>query len=237
MISLLQRMDDSASSSPQPSGEPEVRPRPSITVLADAHEEEKQALEDWARGLDWVSWMFASVRARKDRLLLDPKTARRPGIDAEWQEFADTVFRDAVGPQLLTAWEAVVANDIAALVVADHAFSRTLPKDSLRPSLDAGSILLRNTRGARYQGLLGHFRKAQEDGLTPGHFVSVWAAVGHFFQLSLANVIAEYLRLEWEMATRHLHRPAEPVGRHSIAGLTRQLMHAPDRELRLVRQG
>lgn len=230
-------MDDSASTSPRKSAETDVRPRASIVVLAEAHEAETQALEDWARGLDWVSWMFASVRARKDRLLFDPKAMKRPGIEAEWQMFADALFHDVVGPQLLTAWEAVVANDLAALEDADRAFSSILSKAILQPSLDAGSILLRNTRGARYQGLLGHFRKAQEEGLAPGHFVTVWATVGHFFQLSLANVIAEYLRLEWEMATRHLHQPAEPVGRHSIAGLTRQVMHAPGRDLRLVRQG
>ncbi len=75
-----------------------------------------------------------------------------------------------------------------------------------------------------------------EEGRCDGHIAIVWAAVGHFFQLSLTNVIAEYIRLEWDIAMRDVLAPAPPSGKYSIAGLTSQIMHDASAEsaLRVV---
>ena len=62
-------------------------------------------------------------------------------------------------------------------------------------------MLLKSTKHARYQGVLGRLREAVEQSRCDGHIAIVWAAVGHLFQLSLTNVIAEYLRLEWDMVS------------------------------------
>jgi hypothetical protein len=95
-------------------------------------------------------------------------------------------------------------------------------------------LLLRSTHRARYQGVLHHYRKSQSDGSAPGNFLIVWAAVGHFFQLSLANVVAEYLRLDWTMAAREFGYANEPEGVHSIAKITSQVMQESGNRLKLM---
>ena len=91
--------------------------------------------------------------------------------------------------------------------------------------MKAGAVLLKSTKHARYQGVLGRLREAVEQGRCEGHIAIVWAAVGHFFQLSLTNGIAEYLRLEWDMAARDTHVQVPYAGKFSIAGLTSRIMH------------
>ena len=84
--------------------------------------------------------------------------------------------------------------------------------------------------------MLGRLREAVDQGRCDGHIAIVWAAVGHFFQLSLTNVIAEYLRLEWDMVARDAHVQAPYAGKYSIAGLTSRIMHHASAEsaLRVV---
>jgi hypothetical protein len=180
---------------------------PSITLLPPPHEtaDDAQIIEDWARGLDWVKWLLGSVRARTEVLMVE-------GV--AWDEFADGVLRETIGPALKSAWQAALAGDLAGLIAADERLSAQLPPELAQRSIQAGAVLLKSTRHARYQAVLGRLREA----------------VGHFFQLSLTNVIAEYLHLEWDIATRDLEHREKPTGRHSIAGLTSQVMRGTQAE-------
>jgi hypothetical protein len=74
--------------------------------------------------------------------------------------------------------------------------------------------------------VLGHFRDQITAGRCEGHLAIVWAAVGNFFHLSLANVIAEYLRLEWEIGTRDDLKRREP----NFGLLTRDVLFGRMRE-------
>lgn len=193
---------------------------PSITLLPppdDKQAEDHQVIEEWARGLDWVKWLLGSVRARTEVLMVE---------DLAWEDFADGLLRDAVGPALRAAWHAAHSGNVEGLITADAALTTKLPAEIAQRSQHAGAVLLRSTRQARYQAILGRLREAVEQGRCSGHIAIVWATVGHFFQLSLANVIAEYLHLEWDIATRDHARCPHPAGRYSIAGLTSQTMHS-----------
>ena len=204
-----------------------------VTVLADGDETAAEALEDWSRGLDWVHWLFSSVRQRLPHLHFAPPsltrlhgsaTVAQLRLASAWDAFAETTLVHVLGPAMTAAWQAVQRGDATALMNLDRGLAAQLPGAMVQPSLEAGSLLLRSTRGARYQGMLGRYRSAQEEGSTPGHFIFVWAAVGHFFQLGRTNVIAEYLRLEWDMAARHVCRDAQPLSLEKLTRLTSRLM-------------
>ena len=251
-------MDDDlhASSKASGAGGPRLRLLPSITILAEADETEVTALEDWARGLDWVHWLFSSIRHRLGHLYFAPAGATKDGpllnraactgtgasvfkahpspLLAGWQNLALGQMRSLLGPTLIRAWQAARKGNAEELVALDHELSTRLPGDQLERSLKAGALLLRSTQRARYQGVLHHYRKSQHEGGAPGHFLIVWAAVGHFFQLSLANVLAEYLRLEWTMAARDFGNASEPDGSHSITRLTGLLMKEGGKGLKLM---
>lgn len=160
-----------------------------------------EIVEEWARGLDWVHWLLGSVRARTEHLMMN---------GGGWTGYAEGAFRAAVGPALEKAWSAAHANDLEALRAADAELGARLGAEDRARSIRAGALLLKSTRHARYQGILGHFRDQIALGAAEGHLATVWAAVGHFFHLSLANVIAEYLRLEWEIGTRGHAKRQEP---------------------------
>jgi hypothetical protein len=191
---------------------------PPITLLPTPHDtaDDAQIIEDWSRGLDWVKWMLGSVRARMEVLLVEDV--------AEWNDFAEGLLREAIGPALKSAWRSAHANDLAGLITAATQLSSQLSPDLCQRSLQAGAVLLKSTKHARYQGVLGRLREAVEQGSCDGHIGIVWAAVGHFFQLSLTNVIAEYLRLEWDMVSRDTHVQIPYAGKLSIAGLTSRVM-------------
>lgn len=191
---------------------------PTITLLPTPHEtaEDERIIEDWSRGLDWVKWLLGSVRARMEVLTVE-------NVEV-WNDFAEGPLREAIGPALKSAWQGARANDLAGIIKAATVLSARLPVDARQRSLQAGATLLKSTKHARYQGVLGRLREAVEQGRCEGHIAIVWAAVGHFFQLSLTNVIAEYLRLEWDIATREAPEPAPYAGKFSIAGLTSQVM-------------
>jgi len=223
-------MDDTADRSAEPPAPPALRLLTPVTVLVDADETVADALDDWSRGLEWVCWLFSSVRQRMEHLHFAP-----PGpLPPAWAAFAQGHVRSHLGPHLIAAAQAVLSGDLERLKALDHQLSGRLDPAQAARSREAGGILLRNTRGARYQGILGRYRSAQEAGQTPGHFLTVWAGVGNFFQLSLANVIAEYLRLEWDMAARHLPEKDAALSHDSIASLTRQILHGQKLALRVV---
>jgi len=208
---------------------------PSITILPAPHDsgDELQAVEDWARGLDWVRWLLSSVRARMDVLMVRTDAA---ATLAAWDDFAGGIMPGTISPALKSAWWAAHAGDLEALIAADEALGGRLPRDLALRSVRAGAVLLKSTRHARYQGVLARLREAVHEGRCAGHIAVVWATVGHFFQLSLANVIAEYLHLEWDIATRDEPWLDKPDGRHSFAVLTSVVMRHLDAEpvLRVV---
>lgn len=188
-----------------------------LYLLPLPHEaaDDAQAVKDWACGLDWVRWLLSSVRARTEMLMVE---------HGSWEDFADGLLCEAVGPALKNAWLAAEAGDLAQLVATDAELSSRLSAGQNARSIRAGAVLLKSTRHARYQAVLGRLREAVGQGDCVGHFAVVWAVVAHFFQLSLANVVAEYLHLEWAILARDDGHRERPVGRHSIAGLTSQIM-------------
>ncbi len=227
-------------------------PLRSVTVLAEAGESAETALEDWSRGLDWVRWLFSSIRHRQEGIHFHAVDLPRPSLyprapitrqalAARWESFVQKDLKGPLGLPLIQAWEAARDQDLARLLELDAGLSAMLTGQALKDSREAGARLLQGTRGARYQGLLGRYRaeqeKAPDQGGTPGHFFIVWAAVGHFFQLSLASVIAEYVRLEWDLAVHHLPTEAAPLSAEKIASLTSSLMHTPGVGLRLLEAG
>jgi hypothetical protein len=192
---------------------------PSITLLPTPHDkaDDMQIIEDWSRGLDWVKWLLGSVRARMEMLSIEEVE--------DWDDFGESLLRESLGSALKSAWRSAYANDLAGLIAAAAKLSSQLPSETCQRSLQAGAVLLKSTKHARYQGVLGRLREAVEQGRCDGHIAIVWAAVGHFFQLSLTNVIAEYLRLEWDIVTRDAPAPAPFAGKSSIGGLTSRIMH------------
>ena len=203
---------------------------PTITLLPTPHEtaEDEQIIEDWSRGLDWVKWLLGSVRARMEVLLVEDV--------AEWNDFGEGHLREAIGPALKSAWQSARANDLPGLIATAAKLSAQLSPEVCQRSLQAGAVLLKSTKHARYQGVLGRLREAVEQGKCEGHIAIVWAAVGHFFQLSLTNVIAEYLRLEWDIVARDTQVQVPYAGKFSIAGLTSRIMSEASSEsaLRVV---
>lgn len=196
----------------------------SLTVLPPPQDEklpDVQIIEDWARGLEWVKWLLGSVRARTSLLMV----AGRPRpVQFAWADFADGVLQDLLGPALKEAWEYAQAGDLPGLLEVDKRLSASLSPEMVERSAQAGAVLLKSTQHARYQAVLGRYRDAVGSGRSDGHIVVVWAAVGNFFQLSLANVIAEYLHLEWDIATRDSLWMAKPKDRLGITALTGMVM-------------
>jgi len=194
-----------------------------LTLLPPPEDQrgEVEIVEEWARGLDWVHWLLGSVRARTDHLSLN---------GGGWQSFTDGLFREKIAPALEAAWSAAHAGDLDALLAADADLDAALSPDENKRSRQAGAVLLKSTSKARYQGVLGHFRDHIAAGSSEGHFAIVWAAVGNFFHLSLANVIAEYLRLEWEIGTRDDLKRREP----NFGLLTREVLFGRMREPKVI---
>jgi hypothetical protein len=213
---------------PAPAG----RSLASLTLLADADESESQAMEDWSRGLDWVQWLLSGIRRRREHLHFLPKGGGpMRQFRADWDVFVSQRLPEVLTPHLMRAWQAVLHNDLNALQHADHAFSGRLEGSEAEASKEAGRLLFKATRQARYQGVLGHYRRACESGQSPGHFLTAWAAVAHFFQLSLTNLVSEYLRLEWSLATRAQVDAALPV---DLARLVADLLKPQLAEIRVV---
>ncbi|MBX7206975.1 MAG: hypothetical protein K1X78_01580 [Verrucomicrobiaceae bacterium] len=181
-------------------------------------------VEDLAAGIAWVRWLLQSVRARCQQVCFAPDQPDESTVGSSWSQFSVDHYLPLIGPQITEAWHVAVARDHEALTHVDMMLDERLPARVVSSSRAAGAVLLRTTRGARYQGVLGHYRAAVEAGGAPGHFIVVWAAVGCFFQLSLANVLAEHLRLEWDIATRDLAQAPPPEGTHSFAALVRSTL-------------
>ena len=232
MIRLLQRMDNKVPRQPSAETLPAGHTLSSVTLLAEAHESAEQALGDWARGLDWVEWLFSGIRQRMTHLHFQPPTSTELlRFQIAWEQFVQESLQNLLIPQLTQAWQTAEAMQLEALISADAKFDSGISEAEKKQSLEAGRLLLKATRGARYQGILKQYRMAVEEGRAPGHFLCVWATVGHFFQLSLTNLVAEYLRLEWQTATRDL--PGSP-SLNQLPQLTSRLLRNHSPALRVV---
>lgn len=201
------------------------------------------AREDWtspddlARGLAWVRWLLQSVRARCSAITFNGPRSDPIRIHQAWDQHVATVVEPVIGPLVIEAWRRACAGDWQGLVDADRRLDAALEAPSAGSSAKAGSILLATTRGAKHQGVLGHYRAAAEAGSAPGHFAIAWVAVGHLFQLSLANVLAEQLRIDWQLGSRGDRPHSEPRDGNGITLLTSRLIHRSMPDLRLVSAG
>lgn len=203
-----------------------MKGRSSITILALDRSEE-QALMDWSRGLDWVRWMLGDIRSHLETLSTGRGAPYEPGeVRVAWERFVQELFVPVVGPALREGWHAALAGQTRRLMGVAEELERTLPIEVGERSRAAAHILLRSTRGAVCQDVLGKHRAAIEEERCPAHLVPVWAAVGVLFQLGLANVGAEYLRLEWAMLSRNCPDLAEPEGDFGLHQLTRALLNS-----------
>ena len=173
------------------------------------------SVTEQSRGLDWAHWLLRSIRQRCDGVLLG-KLESKATAQSEWRTFIRDRFLPALGPALLQAWKFAEARDVSALIRFDQEQNRTLSKEERARSVRAADILLTRTRGARYSGALGQYRNAVDDEQATGHIVIVWAAVAHLFQLTPSVMLAEYLRLEWEAATRDVPGVPMPFGASAI---------------------
>ena len=193
-------------------------------------------LQDLASGLSWVRWLLQSVRSRCEHLHFHPASLRGPDVHTRWGQFGLDHFLPLRGPQITQAWNAAAARNPDALASLDAALDERLSEKAAKRSRLAGAVLLQTTRGARYQGVLGHYRTQVDAGGTPGHFIVVWAGVGNFFQLSLTSVLAEYLHLEWELGTREFSHVAVPEGACCFSSLVRTTLNGTTAEPNLVRR-
>ncbi len=192
--------------------------------------------DDLTHGLDWVRWLLRSVRARCQHIVFQGDITSRVHLLRTWEKFTRHTFLPAIGPQIIRAWQAATERDVTALIEADTSLSALLSPAETGSSRRAGALLMHTTCGAKFQGLLGHYRIEWEASRTPGHLATTWAAAGVLFQLSLVNVLAEYLRIEWETATRDTPHTAPPHGTHSFAALTSLALRTQNQPaLRLVR--
>ena len=181
-------------------------------------------VDDLAQGLDWVRWMLRSVRHRAEGVVLE-----RPDSTAEvrelWRGFVQKRFVAGLGHVLMEAWQASAAGDMPRLIELEAEWAWHLNDEELGRSINAGRVLLNSTKGARYQDTLGHLREAVDQGRAKGLIGIVWPAVAHLFQLTPAALLAEYLRLEWETATRDLYGVHEPRLNYSIPAVVSRVLH------------
>jgi hypothetical protein len=197
------------------------------------HSGESRAEHD--ESLSWVRWLFQGVRAHCEYVLfVTDGEAGRHSMVKDWEAFLDGPWKSVVAPGLLAGWRAADAGDLEALLAENARMGSLLPEEARERSLVAGELLLRSTRGAKYQGVLGHLRqRVESDGLEV-HLLTVWAAVSVVFQLPVADVVGEYLREEWMTATGRYAHHADPQGLLSFAATAhRTLREAGFHELQI----
>lgn len=207
--------------------------RASITILA-IDRDENLALHDWARGLDWVRWILSDIRSHLPPLSTATESPlQEADVLRAWDHFASHLFLPLIGPSLKEAWHAAHSGRTQKLAHVAKDLEQRLPITVRERSTQSAELLLRGTRHAVYQEVLGKHRAAITEDRCPAHLIPVWAATGVLFQLGLANVCAEYLRLEWAMLSRLCLDLAEPSGANSIVELTQQLVHTSPHILKL----
>ena len=191
------------------------------------------SVSDQTRGLDWAHWLLRSVRQRCDGVLLKPGEDKNL-MHAQWRTFVRDQFLPSLAPGLMQAWQLVEERNVVGLLQLEQELAASLAKDELERATTAGRVLLKRTRGARYQGALGHYRKAVEEKQVEGNILIVWPAVAHLFQLPPAAMLSEYLRLEWETAVRDLSGIALPFGAGAFTRVVATALQSMQSELRLM---
>ncbi len=177
------------------------------------------------KNLAWVRWLFQSVRAQREALVFQSAAMDRAGLITDWLRFTNETFLCILAPALLRGWQNAQAGDDAQLASCDHELHKLLPVALAERSIAAGSILLEQTRGAKYQGALGRLRQRFDIGETTGHLVIVWSAIAALFQMPPLDVLTEYLREEWLVGARDSNHPAEPQGPLSFDALAHRALH------------
>jgi len=175
--------------------------------------------------LAWVRWLFQSVRAQRTALVFQSSAVERMLALADWQCFARETFLPVLAPILLRGWRSANAGDDAALAACDLELQAGLASDGAERSSAAGAILLGQTRGAKYQAALGRFRVRVDSGESPGHIAVVWSAVAALFQIPPLDLLSEYLREEWIVATQHCPHHEVPQGPLGFSGLAHRALH------------
>jgi hypothetical protein len=184
------------------------------------------SLEELDEGLDWVRWLLQSVRQRCESICFCPVETKASGVHAEWKTFVRERFESLHAPMLRKAVALSMQGDVVALAALAREWSKSLTRREAAASLEAGHNLLHVTRGAKYQGALGRYRQlVEEGGALPDCFI-VWALVGQMFQLTPITIMAEALRLEWELGVRDLNVLPEPQGETSISSTVMRLARA-----------
>lgn len=198
---------------PQPNSRPSSPPVVPGLALYDGvsraeHEE----------SLAWVRWLFQSVRAHGEGItFVTSGNAGRHVMIMDWEAYLSGAWKETVGPALVQAWRAAERDDVEAMLAINRRLHGDLPGDLAVQSLEAGHRLLKGTKGAKYQAVLGHLRMKAEEGGLDVHALVVWAAISVVFQMPVADMVGEYLREEWMTATgRHAHH-ADPQGLLSFA--------------------
>lgn len=183
-------------------------------------------VQEMTRGLDWVRWLTQSLRQRGSGILL-PCLPSTTTLEVSWRHFCNELFLPQLGSVLLKAWEAAHAGNLIALMEQEKAWLAVLNEEQSARSAQAGTLLMQCLKGARYTGTLSQLRSAVAEGKCAGHIGIVWPTVACLFQLPPVNMMAEYLRLEWETMTRDLPATREPEATLSFAALVQKLMRHP----------
>lgn len=176
-------------------------------------------------GLAWVQWLFQSVRAQRTTLIFQTDAVERVLALVDWQRFTENIFLPVLAPALLRGWRSSQQGDDAALAACDHDLHARLSSAHAERSIAGGAILLDQTRGAKYQAALGRFRVRVEEGTSSGHLAMVWSAVAVLFQIPPLDLLSEYLREEWIVATQHCPHHEVPQGPLSFSGLSHRALH------------
>jgi hypothetical protein len=202
------------------------RSQPAPAAAADLRLHPVVEKSEDADGLGWVRWLFQSVRARRTALVFRTDAVERVLTLAEWHRFAEEIFLPLLAPALLQGWRAAQQGDDAALAASDRELQSRLTAAGAERSIAAGAILLDQTRGAKYQAALGRFRVRVDGGEAPGHLAVAWSAVAALFQIPPLDLLSEYLREEWLVATQHCPHHEVPQGPLGFSGLAHRALHA-----------
>jgi hypothetical protein len=160
-------------------------------------------VEDLTIGLEWVEWLFQSVRQRSEGIVVDEASTKQE-LSLRWGLLAELRFPSGLGPLMLQGLRAAQVADLKALQAVESAWTGALTPREAERSGEAGRWLLHCMRGARHAGVLTVLQEAVAQGRMVGHLGVVWPVIGAVFQLTPASVLAEYLRLEFQCASRRL---------------------------------
>jgi hypothetical protein len=175
--------------------------------------------------LEWAHWLFQGVRARCASVVFQCKSRERSILLSDWQSFVSETFLPVLAPALIKGWKLAQHGDESGMVEADFDLSKRLGDEVRERSVTAGGILLHDTRGAKYQGALGKFRLMFDEGRASGHLAPVWSGLAAMFQIPPTDMLAEYLREEWLVATREVFTTEEPQGALGFSGLAQRVLH------------